>query len=124
MIQKRYVLQILFFLISACGVASAATLTPADYNRAEVQKMVREAHTAEQYRQLAEYYRWQQQEFEERARAEEHEWVRRVFQVSIPEKYPRPEDSSRYRYEYFSYEAARMNSLAAHYFVLAAEPGR
>jgi hypothetical protein len=124
MIHKRHVVQILSFLTLACGWAHAATQATANYSRTEVQKMIREARSAEQYRQLAEFYKSKQQEFEERARAEEHEWARRVFEFSLPGKYPRPEDSSRYRYEYLSYEAVKMSSLAAHYFELAADPDR
>jgi hypothetical protein len=121
MIRMRQIVQVLVFLAIAAGVARAEAPARPNYTRAQVQKMVRDAHTAEQYRELAEYYRSRQQSYEIRARAEKHEWVRRTFDVSAPSKYPSPEDSSRYRYEYFTYEAAKMGVLAARYSVLAAE---
>jgi hypothetical protein len=121
MIQKRQIVLVLVFLVMAVSAVCAEAPSRPNYSRAEIQKMVRNAHTAEQYRELAEYYRFRQQSFELRARAEEHEWVRRTFDVSAPAKYPSPEDSSKNRYDYFMYEAAKMGVLAARYSMLAAE---
>jgi hypothetical protein len=121
MIQKRQIVLVLIFLAMAVSVACAEAPSRPNYSRAEIQKMVHNAHTAEQYRELAEYYRFRQQSYELRARAEEHEWVRRTFDVSAPAKYPTPEDSSKNRYDYFMYEAAKMGVLAARYSMLAAE---
>ena len=120
MVQKRQIALVLVFLAMAVGVACAEAPARPNYTRAEIQKMVHDAHTSEQYRELAEYYRFRQQSFELRARAEKHEWVRRTFDVSTPGKYPTPEDSSKNRYEYFMYEAEKMGLLAARYSVLAA----
>jgi hypothetical protein len=121
MIKNRHIAFVLFFMTMAIGVACAEAPGRPNYTRAEIQKMVRDAHTSEQYRELAEYYRYRQQNFELRARAEKHEWVRRTFDVSSPGKYPSPEDSSKNRYEYFTYQAAKMGLLAARYSMLAAE---
>lgn len=118
---RHRVAQIAIVLLVACGVAFAEAPSRPNYTRAEIQQMVRDAHTAEQYRELAEYYRSQQLSFELRARAEKHEWARRTFEESPPGKYPSPEEASRRRYEYFTYEAAKMGLLAARYSVLAAE---
>jgi hypothetical protein len=83
--------------------------------------MMREARTADQYRTLADYFRSQQQHIELQAQAEKEEWQRRSQNVSGPAaKYPRPVDSSRNRYEYFSCEAQEMQRQAAHYDDLAA----
>jgi hypothetical protein len=121
MIQKRQIALVLVFLAIAVGVACAEAPSRPNFTRAEIQNMVRNAHTAEQYRELAEYYRFRQQSYQLRARAEEREWVRRTFDVSAPAKYPSPEDSSKDRYEYFMYEAAKMGVLAARYTMLATE---
>jgi hypothetical protein len=121
MILKRHLALVLIVLAATCAVARAEAPARPNYTRAEIEKMAHGAHTAEDYRVLAEYYRWRQQSYELRARAEKHEWVRRTFDESVPGKYPSPEDSSRHRYEYLTYEAAKMGSLAAHYFMLAAE---
>jgi hypothetical protein len=121
MIHRLRIALVLVFLAMAVGVACAEAPARPNYTRAEIQKMARDAHTAEQYRELAEYYRYRQQSFELRARAEKHEWVRRTFDVSAPGKYPSPEDSSKNRYEYFMYEATKMSLLATRYSMLAAE---
>lgn len=116
------------------GVALALTciLTPAvavvaeptnssQYSKAEVRRMVHEAHTVEQYRALASYFRAQQQRFDEQAQSEKKEWERRAANVSGPAaKYPRPVDSSRNRYEYFTAEAQEMDRQAAHFESLSA----
>lgn len=118
---KRQIAYLLVLLAVSCAGAFAEAPARANYTRAEIQQMIRDARTAEQYRELAEFYRQRQQNYEIRAREEKHEWARRTFYDPTSEKYPTPEDASRYRYEYFSYEAARMGVLAARYTVLATE---
>jgi hypothetical protein len=82
----------------------------------QLKKMVQSAHTADDFASLASYFRWRQEEFQQQARGELAEWDRRSqFVGSIAEKYPRPVDSSRNRYEYFSYEAQQMSRKAAYY---------
>jgi hypothetical protein len=120
MICKRHIVQTLILLGLACGVAFAEAPARQNYTRAQIEKMVHDARTAEQYRQLAEYYRSREQEYRERAHLEEREWARRTLDDSSPCKYPTPEDSSKYRYEYFTYEAAKMSVLAERYYLLAA----
>ena len=84
--------------------------------------MIQAAHTEEQYKVLATYFRSQQQTFEQQAQAEKVEWDRRSQNVTGPAaKYPRPVDSSKNRYEYFTYEARQMNEQAAHYESLSAK---
>ena len=103
------------------GIARAASANGTDYNRSELKKMVRDAHTPEQYRVLASYYRMRQQQFANQAHDEIVWFARRSMNVSLPAaKYPTPLDSSRNRYEYFNYEAQRMSRLAAHYENLSA----
>lgn len=99
---------------------TAAPKAPA-YSRAELKQMLRDAHTSEQYKALADYYRGQQQSFRERARGEWSEAIRRSAITFGPAaKYPRPVDSSMHRYEYFSYEAEQMAQKAAHFEKLSA----
>jgi len=67
--------------------------------------MARGAHTAQQYHVLAGYFRAQQQKFEREAQSEKQEWDRRSQNTSgLAQKYPRPVDSSKNRFEYFSYQ--------------------
>jgi hypothetical protein len=82
--------------------------------------MIQEAHTDQQYNELASYFRSRQQGYEQQAQAEKHEWAQRSQDVtSVAAKYPRPVDSSKNRYEYFTYEAGKMSEQAAHYERLA-----
>lgn len=112
----------IWLVVLLCGsVATPLALladpeTAPQYSKSEVRRLIHTAHTAEQYRALASYFRSQQQHFEQQAQEEKAEWQRRSENVSGPAaKYPRPVDSSRNRYEYFAYEAQQMDHQAAHY---------
>jgi hypothetical protein len=84
--------------------------------------MIRDAHTAQQYHDLAAYFRERQQYFEQQAQSEKIEWDRRSqITAASYQKYPRPADSSRNRYEYFTYEAQQMASQADHFESLSAK---
>ena len=103
-------------ILAPFAVAAAEPSNAPQYNKSEVRRLMREAHTPEQYRELASYFRGQQQHFEEQARSEKIEWERRAANVSGPAaKYPRPVDSSRNRYEYFTAEAQEMDRQASHF---------
>ena len=98
---------------SAAHAQSAGTF---HYTHAELHKMMQEAHTEQQYKVLASYFRSRQQAFVQQAQSEKQEWERRSQNVTgQAAKYPRPVDSSRSRYEYLTYEAEQMNQRAAHY---------
>ena len=99
---------------------TAAQAAP-HYSRAELRTMMVQAHTPQQYRALADYFRLRQQHFEQKAESEKQEWERRSLNTSsLAAKYPEPAASSRNRYQYFAYEAAQMSTLAARYDSLAA----
>jgi hypothetical protein len=103
-------------LTLSLSAARAESASPVNYSRSELKKMVRDAHTPEQYRELACYYRVRQQEFEQQAHDELVWFARRSMNVSLAAaKYPTPTDSSRNRYEYFNYEAGQMGRKAAYY---------
>jgi hypothetical protein len=96
--------------------AAANSTNPPQVGKAELRRMVRDAHTSTQYQALAGYFRAQQKHFEQQAEVEKEEWIRRSANVSGPAaKYPRPVDSSKNRYEYFTTEAQEMDRQAAHY---------
>src|ERR1700683_4380469 len=117
-IRIRIAYSVLAFAVAA-GVAcaeSAGSAVTTNYSSSELKSMMRNAHTQQDYQSLATYFRGRQQSFEQKAQAEKVEWDRRSQNVtSISEKYPRPVDSSRNRYEYFTYEAQQMSQQAAHY---------
>jgi len=107
--------------VALLGSGRADDTTTPRYSKADLQKMIREAHSADQYRALASYYRAQQAKFRQQAKAELQEWDRRSQNVtSISAKYPRPVDSSRNRYEYFTVRERKMEQLAVRYETLAA----
>ena len=121
MTYKITIIAVLAVGILATGSAGAQTAQAGNYSRSELKQMVHSAHTPDQYATLASYYRNRQQIFEQRAHAELTEWTRRSQFVFGPaNKYPRPVDSSRNRYEYFSYEAQQMSHSADRYQQLAA----
>jgi hypothetical protein len=111
----------------ACVLTSTAVHADsgaaATYSHADLKKMMREAHTTEQYLELASYFRWREQQFVQQAHDEEVEGARRSANAYLAAaKYPNPVTSSRNRYEYFTYEAGKMSREAAHYETLAAGP--
>lgn len=107
---------IAMFVTTFNVVAPAQTASAPHYTHSELRKMVQEAHTEQQYKELASYFRSRQQTFEQQAQVEKREWARRSQNVtSLAAKYPRPVDSSKNRYEYFNYEARQMSQQAEHY---------
>jgi Tfp pilus assembly protein PilP len=113
---KLYVAAALLVFAVGCAKARADSADAVKYSNAEVKKMMQDAHTTQQYQALAAYFRSRQQAFEQQAQSEKAEWERRSQNVTGPAaKYPRPVDSSKNRYEYFTYEAQQMSQQAAHY---------
>jgi hypothetical protein len=109
-------------LAVAHGDLKAQLANSRDYSKSEIKQMILDARTTQQYEEIAAYYRSRQQSFKQQARSEKLEWIRREQNVSsLAEKYPRPVDSSRYRYEYFAYEAQQMAVQAERFEGLAAK---
>jgi parvulin-like peptidyl-prolyl isomerase len=107
---------IIAILAATFNVAHAQPASAPHYTHAELRKMVQEAHTEQQFKELASYFRSRQQAYEQQAQTEKLEWEHRSENVtSVAAKYPRPVDSSKNRYEYFTYEAGQMSEQAAHY---------
>jgi hypothetical protein len=107
------------FLITS--VACVGQPASPSYSHAELRKMISEAHTAEQYQTLATYFSSREISCEQKAAVEKQEWLRlRPVYATLNQKYPRPADASKNRYEYFAYKAQQMNERATHYEDLAA----
>jgi len=86
----------------------------------ELQSLVKSAHSTAQYQQLATYYHQQEATYRSKAADEKAERDRRAqVNAALMQKYPRPVDSSEYRYEAFSADADRAAAQAAHYDQLA-----
>jgi hypothetical protein len=120
---KSVALCVLFFGLVAVGSAQAPNSSAqpgAQLTKAQVKQLARDAHTPEQYGALARYFGTQQRSFMQQADDEKKEWIRRSQNiVSVAAKYPRPVDSARYLYEYYTYEASEAGQLAAKYDQLA-----
>ena len=112
------------FTVSA-GLAHAQNAMNAGMSQAQAEQMLHSARTVEQYQMLAGYFHARQLVFEEKAQAEKLEWDRRSqITAASYQKYPRPADSSRNRYEYFTYEAQQMAQQAAHFESLSTSTQR
>ena len=115
---------ILTLALVAAAAATAYGL-PADKtpqpSPAQVKQMAKDARTPEQYAALAQSYGELQKSYLAKAAEEKQEWDRRGQNiVSIAAKYPRPVDSARNLYKYYSYKATEAGVLAAKYSQLAA----
>jgi hypothetical protein len=114
----------------ALTVAAAAEMQdqgPGDaqhLTRSQAKTLAKQAHTPEQYSVLAEYYGRMQNDYLKKAAGEKAEWERRSqMTAALAQKYPRPADSSRNRYEYFMNEATQFEALKAKYSKMAAPAG-
>jgi len=86
------------------------------YTSAQIKKMVREAHTVEQYTALADYYAVQERIYKQKAKEEMRLWAERSAVVTpLSEKWPRPVDSARNLHDYYEYKAAQSAALFAKY---------
>jgi len=118
---KVYVACMAIALAAGSVAARAESSTPVKLSNAELKQMEQDAHTPQQYQELASYFRSRQQDFRQQAVSEVPlmAW-RSQFTFSLAAKYPRPYDSSRNRYDYFMYETHQMSQKAAYYEGLAA----
>ena len=118
---KIYVACLAIALAAGSVAARAESSTPVKLSNAELKQMEQDAHTPQQYQELASYFRSRQQDFRQQAVSEVPlmAW-RSQFTFSLAAKYPRPYDSSRNRYDYFMYETHQMSQKAAYYEGLAA----
>jgi hypothetical protein len=115
----------IFSCVAASGTARAASPAAQNLSHQELKKMMQNAHTPEDYLTLASYFRWRQQQFEQQAHDELAFWAERSLNVSLAAaKYPSPADSSKNRFEYFTYEAQKMSQQAAHFESLSANADR
>lgn len=98
---------------SAQGVVSSAKNGKL-YTQAQLKQLVRDAHTPDRYDALAAFYGNRQKTYLLQAANEKLEWERQSQQiVSVHAKYPRPVDSARYLYEYYSLKATDAGALSA-----------
>lgn len=110
-----------FAIVGSAQFVMAQSGSAAKLSRKDLHRLERSAHTAEQYQELASYFRMRELSYRNQSDAEMAEWMRRIqFFTSLYAKYPAPADSSRNRYEYFKYEQRQMDRQAVYYENLAA----
>jgi hypothetical protein len=121
MTRRMQILVAIAAITVTAGIARAQNSMNPGMNHAQLEQMLRSAHTVEQYQMLATYFHARQVVFQEKAQSEKQEWDRRSQVTAASyQKYPRPADTSRNRYEYFTAEAQEMGDQAAHYDSLSA----
>ena len=84
-------------------------------SHAELKQFIRDAHTPEQYRALAAYFRSQQNIFANEATIEKQEWERRQAITTGPTIKMASADSARNLYQYYAYKADEMAARALTY---------
>ncbi len=115
------------FVIAAASSLGAVTLPPSGsshYTANQVKQMIREAHTADQYRAVAHYFEQRHSDFSQMAADQMEEVQRRAQNTSGPAaKWPRPVDVARNLYDYYAHEADDAAFQADKYyrFALGAE---
>lgn len=103
-------------IVLTTSLANAQLQAIPEYSRSELQQKIANAHTAPEYRTLATYFRARQRVVEEQAQTEKAEWDRRSgITAATYQKFPRPADSSRNRYEYLEYQAQQLGQQAEHF---------
>jgi hypothetical protein len=108
----------LFAIAAATGAQTTVSSqgNNTHYTQAELKKLAQEASTPSQYATLAAYYAEQQRKYTAQAAEEKLEWARRSQNIMVvAAKYPRPVDSARYLYEYYTYKATEAGQLTAQY---------
>ena len=109
--------------LAALGLAAgtvrfgmAETAGQPEYTSAQIKKMVREAHSVEQFTVLADYYAAQQRMYKQKAIGQMRLWRERSeMWTPLSEKYPRPVDSARNLHDYYEYKAPQSAALQAKY---------
>jgi hypothetical protein len=95
---------------TVCAAATRSSDRP-EYTSAQIRKMIKDAHTVQQYTVLADYYQARNRMFKQKAAEAMHLWAERNAVVSpIYEKWPRPVDSAHNLYDYY---VAMENDAAA-----------
>jgi len=126
--RNLFAVSVLSFALAGLGSAQgsvSAAQNGTQYTQVQLKQLAHDAHTPEQYSALAGFYGQQQKSLLLQAAEEKQEWVRRSQNiVSVAAKYPRPVDSARYLYEYYSSKANEAGQLEAKYSALAStQPG-
>jgi hypothetical protein len=103
--------------------ADSSQETGAHHTKAQLKRLALDAHAPDQYNALASYFGEQHDKYLQKAAEEKKEWESLSQNVSsAAAKYPRPSDSARNLYEYYTHKASEAGALEAKYSQLAS-PG-
>jgi len=101
-------------LLALCPLSLGSVMQAQDrvhYGRTQLQKMMREANTADQCRTLVTWFRQEEAHFLDKAQQENAEYER-LRQSSVPAKFPRPQDSAQSLRDYYNRKSQKMALLA------------
>ena len=117
---------VLSLALPGIGSAQGAPTTESkgeQITSAQVKQIVRDGRAPEHYKSLAGYYGERAKTYLQKAAEEKKEWESLSQNVSsAAAKYPRPSDSARNLYEYYTHKASEAGALEAKYSQLAS-PG-
>lgn len=105
--------------IDAAMLETSPRGTPTAITKSQIRRLMREAHTAEQYGVIADYYATQNRTYNAKAVEMMHLWRERNEMYYRVEKWPRPVDSARNLHDYYVYKASEAERLRKKYSQLA-----
>lgn len=121
-VTKLFCAFMLLFSPATQLTSAQQSTSDAHYTKAEIRKMAREAHTIDQYDELADYYATANRMYKRKAAEEMHLWAERSAMINpLSEKWPRPVDSARNLYDYYEFKASQALQIQAKYSRLADE---
>ena len=116
-----YVMACAFTTLASAQAAPSSADHGTSYTHAQLKQMERDAHTPEQNKALANYYGTKQKDYAQLAAEAKQEWLQRSENAPAvaAAKYPRPVDSARNLFEYYTQKASDAATLSAKYDQLA-----
>lgn len=113
-------------IAAMCLTGAALPAQPRDhahFTRSELRRLIRNAHTDEQYQTLATCFRALETHFRRKAADQDQEYQRLRFRT-LPAKYPTPADSAKGLRDYYRYRAAQADVMAAKFEARITVPRR
>ena len=124
MIRRLFVLSLVSIVFATAASAQeevSSSGSQSRYTHSQLRRMIREAHTPEQFNALADYYTGLYREYLRQAKEDRREWVERSKGVTWRgAKTPRPMDFSRDAYQCDMSKATKAEAAAVKYVQLAA----
>jgi uncharacterized membrane protein YccC len=115
------VLACAFTTLASAQAAPSSADKGTSYSHAQLKQMERDARTPEQNKALADYYGKKQKDYAQLAADAKQDWLQKSQNAPAvaAAKYPRPVDSARNLFEYYTQKASDAATLSAKYDQLA-----